>query len=108
MTDYERDVREKRYVEGEKLLFDSSKHLTTLCTGSMLVLIAFLEKIFKGSLHWKALVLICSPNRTESPLRARSEDHAAPRSTVVPFYDVGYDTASPQSRELYPLTHSDK
>jgi hypothetical protein len=58
VDNYERETREKRYVEGEKLLFDVSKHLTTLCTGSILVMIALLEKLFKENVRWKPLVLI--------------------------------------------------
>jgi hypothetical protein len=57
VDNYEREIREKRYVEGEKLLFDVFKHLTTLSTGSILVMIALLEKLFKENVHWKPLVL---------------------------------------------------
>ena len=58
VDNYERETREKRHLEGEKLLFDLSKHLTTLCTGSILVMIALLEKLFKENVQWKPLVLI--------------------------------------------------
>jgi hypothetical protein len=54
----EHEIREKRYVEGEKLLFEVSKHVTTLSTGSILVMIALLEKLFKENVHWKLLILI--------------------------------------------------
>src|SRR5262249_52284859 len=56
VDNYEREIKEKRYVEGEKLLFDLFKHLTTLNTGSILLMVALLEKLFKENVHWKALV----------------------------------------------------
>jgi hypothetical protein len=58
VDDYEREINEKRRMEGEKLLFDVFKHLTTLSTGSILVMIALLEKLFKENVHWKQLVLV--------------------------------------------------
>ncbi|HYX72023.1 MAG TPA: hypothetical protein VE732_04575 [Nitrososphaera sp.] len=48
-------VEQKAQEEGWKLYYDSYKHLTTLCTGSILILITFLEKIFANP-KWKALV----------------------------------------------------
>lgn len=53
--------REKVDQEGEKLIFDSMKHLTTLNTGSILLLVTFLEKLFSNP-RWKPLIavsLIC-------------------------------------------------
>lgn len=53
--------REKADKEGEKLFFESMKHLTTLSTGSILLLVTFLEKLFSNP-RWKALIavsLIC-------------------------------------------------
>lgn len=50
--------RNKRYVEGEKLLFDIWKHLTTLSSGAILVLIALLEKLLKQTIHWRWLIVI--------------------------------------------------
>lgn len=52
----ERD-REKADQEGEKLFYDSMKHLTTLNTGSILLLVTFLEKLF-GNPRWKALIAV--------------------------------------------------
>jgi hypothetical protein len=49
------------HQEGRKLVYDAIKHLTTLSTGSILLLVAFLEKFFKEP-EWKGLVaasLIC-------------------------------------------------
>jgi hypothetical protein len=43
--------------EGQKLLYDSIKHLTTLSTGSVLILATFLEKFFKEP-EWKALMVL--------------------------------------------------
>lgn len=43
--------------EGEKLYFESMKHLTTLNTASILLLVTFLEKLFRQP-RWKALVAI--------------------------------------------------
>jgi Na+/citrate or Na+/malate symporter len=50
-------VTEKAQEEGNKLLYDTLKHLTTLSTGSIVLLATFLEKLFKTP-HWKALVVI--------------------------------------------------
>lgn len=53
--------REKADQEGEKLFYDSMKHLTTLNTGSILLLVTFLEKLFSNP-QWKTLIavsLIC-------------------------------------------------
>ena len=44
--------------EGQKLLYDAFKHLTTLSTGSILILATFLEKIFKEEHEWKALIAV--------------------------------------------------
>lgn len=44
--------------ESEKLFFDSMKHLTTLSTGSILLLVTFLEKFFKERPEWKTLVVL--------------------------------------------------
>lgn len=47
-------VFEKAQEEGNKLLYDTTKHLATLCTGSLLLLVTFLEKLFTSPL-WKPL-----------------------------------------------------
>lgn len=48
---------EKADQEGEKLYFDSMKHLTTLNTGSILLLVTFLEKLFNNP-RWRALIAV--------------------------------------------------
>jgi hypothetical protein len=48
-------VRQKAREEGTKLRYDAMKHLTTLSTGSILILVAFLEKLFTSP-KWKALI----------------------------------------------------
>ena len=47
----------KKSNESEKLYFESMKHLTTLNTASILLLVTFLEKLFQQP-RWKALVAI--------------------------------------------------
>jgi hypothetical protein len=47
----------KAKEEALKLFYDTMKHLTTLSTGSILVLLAFLEKIFTRP-RWKALIVL--------------------------------------------------
>lgn len=42
---------EKRKVEGHKLAFDLFKHLTTLSSGSVLVLAVMLDRAFPGAAH---------------------------------------------------------
>jgi K+-sensing histidine kinase KdpD len=51
--------KQKARQKGQKLLFDSVKHLTTLSTGSVLVLIALLEKLFKENQEWAFLIAVC-------------------------------------------------
>lgn len=48
---------EKSDQEGEKLYFDSMKHLTTLNTGSVLLLVTFMEKFFNNP-RWKSLIAV--------------------------------------------------
>jgi hypothetical protein len=49
--------REKADKEGEKLFFESMKHLTTLNTGSILLLVTFIEKLFSNP-SWKGLIAV--------------------------------------------------
>ncbi len=44
-------------IEIYKIEFDYLKHLTTVCTGSILLVVAFLEKLFKQP-EWKMFVAI--------------------------------------------------
>jgi hypothetical protein len=48
-------VSQKAIEEGLRLNYDTFKHLTTLSTGSILILVTFLEKLFLNP-HWKILV----------------------------------------------------
>lgn len=50
-------AEEKAYQEGQKLVYDTFKHLTTVATGSILLMIGFLEKLFKSP-QWKALIVV--------------------------------------------------
>jgi len=50
-------VQQKANEEGWKLRYDIYKHLTTLSTGSILLVITFLEKIFVRP-AWKGLVIL--------------------------------------------------
>lgn len=43
------------YQEGQKLVYDVFKHITTLSTGAILILVTFLEKFFKNP-EWKWLI----------------------------------------------------
>jgi len=45
------------FLEGSKCVYDSFKHLTTLSTGSILILVALLEKLFESP-EWTFLVAI--------------------------------------------------
>jgi hypothetical protein len=42
-------------IEQTKLMYDHTKHVTTLCTGSILILIAFLEKLTNQP-AWKFMI----------------------------------------------------
>lgn len=53
LSDY--TVEQRAREEGWKLKYDFYKHLTTLGTGSILLLVTFLEKIFARPV-WKGLV----------------------------------------------------
>jgi hypothetical protein len=50
-------VREKANEEANKLFYDVFKHLTTLSTGSILILATFLESFFTDP-QWKALIVV--------------------------------------------------
>jgi hypothetical protein len=49
-------VRQTANEEGWKLQYDIYKHLTTLSTGSIILVVTFLEKLFKNPV-WKGLVI---------------------------------------------------
>ncbi len=53
-TDY--SINQKANEESWKLRYDTYKHLTTLSTGSILLLATFLEKLFVRPV-WKGLVI---------------------------------------------------
>ncbi|HKR61447.1 MAG TPA: hypothetical protein VJS64_17300 [Pyrinomonadaceae bacterium] len=48
---------QKTRQEGQKLLYDAFKHLTTLSTGSILILATFLEKFFREP-EWTPLIAV--------------------------------------------------
>jgi len=50
-------AKQRAEEEGRKLQHDSFKHLTTLSTGSILLLITFLEKVFIHP-QWRSLIVI--------------------------------------------------
>jgi len=50
-------VEQTAHEESWKLQYDIYKHLTTLSTGSILLLITFLEKLFAKPI-WKELVVV--------------------------------------------------
>ena len=52
---YKPTIRQASAQEGNKLIYDAYKHLTTLNTGSVLLLITLSEKVFKEA-SWKPLV----------------------------------------------------
>lgn len=49
-------VKQKATEEANKLFYDTFKHLTTLSTGSILILVALLDKVFEHP-QWKALIV---------------------------------------------------
>ena len=50
--------RQQAHLEGRKLLYDSLKHLTTLSTGSILLLVTFLKEFFTKDREWEPLVAV--------------------------------------------------
>jgi hypothetical protein len=89
--------QDKARTEGAKLMFDAIKHLTTLSTGSILFLVALLEKVFKTP-HWRALVaisfsLFILSILTSMRVMVFMAGHVARRGETVkpitPFYIVG-------------------
>jgi uncharacterized membrane protein len=48
-------ARDKAYEEGMKLMYDLFKHTTTISTGSILILVTFLEKLFRNP-QWRFLI----------------------------------------------------
>lgn len=64
MWDGERETQETtddeygtRYVEAQKVVFDYLKHITTLDTGSIVLLTVLLDKFFETP-EWKGLVIV--------------------------------------------------
>lgn len=51
------ESKEKAYLEAQKLVFDGFKHVTTISTGAILILVAFLEKVFTTP-KWKLLIAV--------------------------------------------------
>ena len=49
--------KNKESLEGVKQLFDSLKHMTTLSTGSIALLVVVIEKLFSNP-EWKFLVVV--------------------------------------------------
>jgi hypothetical protein len=54
-------AEEKAEKEAIKMLFEVYKHLTTLSSGSIVIICTFLEKFFKTpkSLHFVTSALVC-------------------------------------------------
>ena len=50
-------AEQKAREEGSKLYYDVMKHLTTLSTGSILLLVTFLEKLFVNP-KWRLLIAV--------------------------------------------------
>ena len=57
MADDEDDLGSTPRQKGLKLFFDVFKHLTTLSSGSIVILVTFLDKLAKYS-QWQALITI--------------------------------------------------
>lgn len=53
----EKDATNANILEGQKLFFEALKHLTTLSTGSILLIVTFVEKLFVEP-QWKSLIPI--------------------------------------------------
>ena len=49
---------QKARQEGQKLLYDTCKHLTTLNTGSILILATFLKEFFIKDREWTCLIAV--------------------------------------------------
>lgn len=45
-------LKQKQKVDGLKMIYDSMKHLTTLSTGILVILVSLVEKIFPNSHKW--------------------------------------------------------
>ena len=50
-------TKDEQYIEAQKVVFDYIKHLTTLNTGSIVLLTILLEKFFKNP-AWRALISV--------------------------------------------------
>lgn len=91
---------QKAHLEGHKLLYDALKHLTTLSTGSILLLITFLKEIFKDNRKCEALIpislcffilsiigsVITMVILSESVFRFQEEMEIGSRKGFVTFY----------------------
>jgi hypothetical protein len=56
LTAEEVENRQRQILEISKLSFESMKHLTTLSTGSIVLMVAFLEKLFLNNREWAGLI----------------------------------------------------
>lgn len=52
------EIRRQTVIEDNKLLFEAMKHLTTLSTGSILLLVTFLDRLFTTNREWLGLVAV--------------------------------------------------
>jgi hypothetical protein len=61
-SDLEAKELKEQIIGVLKLSHDSMKHLTTLCTGSLLLMIALMDKLSANSREWRGLIgvaLVC-------------------------------------------------
>ena len=54
----EESKQEGDILEGYKHYFEFFKHLTTINTGSIIILITFIEKLFANP-EWNFLIIVC-------------------------------------------------
>ena len=88
-------IEERAREDGWKLLFDYFKHLTTLSTGSILILVTLLEKLFTNP-RWKWLAVVALGSFVLSIFFAILAMHGTAYS-VKHFIDSGNDTRSRQN-----------
>ena len=56
LTPEEVEKLQQKFLELSKMSFESMKHLTTLSTGAIVLMVTFLEKLFSSNREWTALI----------------------------------------------------
>ncbi len=92
--------------EGYKSMVDTAKHLTTLCTASIVILATYLNDVFGGTTQtqeWRLLVPAIFAGFAMSLLLAAIVAYFVPLRLITPAYRRSGEVAGAPNRALYRL-----